>query len=582
MVRVREQVGSQLVEARIQTLTRNAQTPPAASGIRLVPALDGYTTSIRPVLWSVAATAALVLLIAGANLAVLMLVRGARRQREFAVRQALGASSQRLARLLTVEGLLLGAAASLISLAVSYVTVARLGPLVEQLLQRRVPGGLDALRMDVTAMIVSVVLAMVVTFVFAVLPLVLTIRGGLARFLASGGRAQTDGAGAGRSRSTLIAVEVAASLTLLAGAALTVESAMRMLRVEFGFDEREVVTASLALRQRTFPDEQAQLAFYDRLLSRLAVGGDGRSVALGDWWPLQGTRPRRIEAVGADSPAATGNPFVVTGGYFATLGIPLRDGRVFDAQDRLGGVPVVVVSESLARRLWPTGRAIGERLTIHLDDDGPIAASIVGVAGDVRQSHSDADTFDIYLPLAQHPGRFAFVYLRSPQSPGWERDLRAAVASVQSDVAVGAPRRLALGLEEERARPRFLAGMLSVVAIFAITLALVGMYGVITYAVRQRQREIAVRIAIGADFANVTGMFLRQGAVVLGAGLLAGLAGAAAIGRVLRSQLHEAAATEPRILAAAAVMLGACGLAAVWWPARRAASIDPARLLRED
>jgi predicted permease len=382
----------------------------------------------------------------------------------------------------------------------------------------------------------------------------------------------------------LIGLEVAASLTLLIGAALMAETAVRMLQVEFGIRPANVTTTSLALRQRSFPDPGSRVAFYDRLLTRLAAMPGTTSVALGDWWPLQGSRPRRVETGGAMPVVGAANPFAVTTEYFDTLGMTIREGRSFSADDRPGSEPVAIVSQSLAARLWPDRRAIGEPLTIHSDgaDEFLTTPIVVGVVNDVRQSHADTDLSDVYLPLAQRAGRFAFVYLRGAWSPTWESDLRSAVASVDREVAVGPPRALDLGLEQERTRPRFLAYLLTVFAVFATVLALVGMHGVIAYAVKQRQREIAVRLAIGANSRSVTRMFVRHGLVVLGGGIGGGLLGAVALSQVLRSQLHGVRPAEPRTLAAAALMFAICGILAIWWPAWRAASTDPVLVLKEE
>jgi hypothetical protein len=304
----------------------------------------------------------------------------------------------------------------------------------------------------------------------------------------------------------------------------------------------------------------------------------------------------------------------VSPGYFATLGIPLRDGRAFTSGDRNGGEPVAIVSDTLARRLWPAGRAVGQRLRV-IDDEAGAEGSgragggeagewrwssylVVGVANDVRQTHTDDDLADIYVPLLQHAGRFAFVYLRTPGTSGtlgtsgtrgasgaaarWERDLRAACAAVDAEVSIGRPRLLQSAVDQERARPRFLASLLAAVSTFAAVIALVGLYGVIAYAARQREREIAVRMALGAGRAAVTRQFLREGGIVLALGLMAGLCAAPAIGRILESQLYGVHPFEPRVLAVTTIAFAACGLLAMWRPARRAATIDPALALKAD
>jgi putative ABC transport system permease protein len=583
MVRVRPGVTPAVVTERIDRLVRSGlgSVPPTLE-VALTGVQESYVASVRPMLWSVAAAAALVLLIASANVAVLTIVRGRRRERELAVRLALGASHVRIAQLLALEGVLVGVVSLTLGLFTASSILPLIAPMIERSMDRRIPGGLQGMQVDGGVLAAAVSCGAVVTLLLTVLPLMSLRRSRISTSLASSGRGATADPRAGRTRVLLIATEVAASLTLLAGAGLMAESAVRMLRVDFGFDADDVVTASLALRQRSFPDVAERVAFFERLQSELQGIGGSTSLALGDWWPLQGSRPRRVETGGEGASAGTANPFAVSPDYFATVGIPLRDGRVFTGQDRLGTPPVVIVSESLAGRLWQ-GRAVGQSLTIHPDGEGqPQTVLVVGVVADVRQSHSDTDLYDAYLPLAQGASRFAFLYLRAPRSRTWEAELRSAVARVNAEVALGTPRALLLGIEQERARPQFLAYLLTTFAAFACLLALVGMYGVVAYAVRQRQREIAVRMAVGADARAVTMMFLRRGSLVLAGGLTVGMAGALALGRVLQSQLYGVQPAEPRVLVVAVLAFAAVAMVAMLWPAWRAAATDPSLVLKEE
>jgi predicted permease len=581
MARLRVGVPATTAAERIDSFVRaGVSALPKQFAIVVTSAQESYIRTIRPVLWAITATAALVLLIAAANVAVLMLVRATRREKELAVRVALGASRLRLARLLIMEGLIVGLSATAAGLATASFAVDNLGPFVETFLERRVPGGTDALSIDARVVAVAGVCGLFVTVVFTALPLITSWRANVVSGLAASARGSTA-ARSGRFRAVLIGMEVAASLTLLIGAGLMSQTAVRMLDVDFGVDADDVLTASLALRERTFPDDASRVAFFDRLSTELARVA-GSSVAFGDWWPLQGSRPRRTYTPGAEGAMTGANPFAVNSEYFATLGMTLRDGRSFGPQDRLGSEPVAIVSETLAQRLWPRRRAVGEPVTIEIEPNEQVTALVVGVVNDVRQSHFDTDLADLYLPLAQRPSRFAFVYVREAHAATPANDLRSAVARVNPEVAVGAPRQLVAGLEQERARPRFLALMLTTFAVAACVLALVGMHGVIAYAVRQRQREIAVRIAIGASARVVTRMFVRQGLNVLGAGVGFGIVGAWALGRVLESQLYGVRSTEPQVLAVAVFAFAVTGTAAIAWAAHRAAAIDPAVLLKEE
>jgi putative ABC transport system permease protein len=583
LVRLRTNVPVAIAVERMSALVRaGLPAAPRDFAVTLTSQQAAYTETVRPMLWAVAVSAGLILLIAGANVAVLMLIRGRHREKELAVRLALGATHRGLARLLALEGAVIGAAATIAAIGAAAAALRLMGPSFERFLERRVPGGLEALSVDGTVLAGAILCGVVITTLATLAPLVALRASSLQSTLTLLSRAATDAPRAGRARTLLIGVEIAASLTLLSGAALMAQTAFRMLRVDFGVNADQAVTASLSLRQRSYPAPADRAAFYDRLIAQLDDVAGNSGAALGDWWPLQGSRPRQVETGGAPRTIGSASIFAVSAGYFDTLGMTLREGRDFDARDRIGGEPVVVVSESLAQRLWPRAPAVGQRLSIRPDEPGDVQEHLViGVVNDVRQTHADTDTSDAYLSLAQRAGRFAFLYLRQPRSPTWENEIREAVAAVDAEVALGAPRSLGLGIEQERAKPRFLAFLLAVFAGLACVMALVGVHGVIAYAVRQRRREIAIRMAIGASGRAVTRLFVRQGARVLAAGLLSGIAGALALGRVLRSQLFGVEPGDPWILSTAVAAFAATALAAIWWPAARSAATDPALVLKE-
>jgi putative ABC transport system permease protein len=273
----------------------------------------------------------------------------------------------------------------------------------------------------------------------------------------------------------------------------------------------------------------------------------------------------------------------VSPGYFETLGIRRLEGRVFDRTD-IAGEPVAVVSRTLARRLWPAGTAIGQRLLAGggRGDERPPWRTVVGVVSDVRQAHTDEDLADVYVAL-QRPGRFASVHVRTDGSPMlWLAPLRRAIRLIDPEASLDATGALTTIVDQQLARPRFLAGLLVVFGGFAVLLALLGVYGVAAYAARLREREIAVRMAVGATARHVTAMFLREGSAILVLGIAGGLFGATAIGRLLEAQLYGVTAKDPTTLAATALAFGAAGLAAAWRPARRAARTDPAVALRQE
>jgi predicted permease len=527
-----------------------------------------------------------VFLIASANVAVLWLLRASRRRHEMAVRRALGATVPRIARAVAAEALLVGGVATALGVSVAHLVMSMLAPALERQLGRAVPGGVDAAAVGPMTIAAAVAGGLLAVTICSLLLVWVSTRTPVALALTAGPRTGTDGPAQRRTRAALIAIEVAASLALLVGAALTVQSGVRILNVNMGLDVRDVQVARLSLRPRTYTDTASRNEFYTRIHDRMSRISGVQAVAFTTWWPLQATPPRDVgpDAHGA-APAARAGFSGVTPDYFRTVGIDLRDGRAFTNDDRPGAPGVAIVSETLARVLWPAARAVGQRIRVSPPSGSsapPSSLLIVGVVNDARHAHTDEDLLDVYYAFAQEPAASVFAYVKSggPQ-PGLERELRSAITAVDSELPLGPPRPLADILDQQRGGSRFLASVLVVFAASAATLALIGIAGVIAYAVRQREREIAVRMAIGADRRAIARMFIKEGGAIVGCGLVAGIAAALALGRVLQAQLFGVDAADPVVLSLAVVMFGLCGLAAVGWPARMAASTDPAAALKE-
>lgn len=585
MLRLRSGVPVRAAEDRISALVHTVA--PTAPRVALRGAQEAYVAAMRPVLLAIGAAAILVLVIACANVAVLMLIRSQRRERDVVLRVALGASRAHVVRMLAAEALWLGTAATVLGTVVAWAALGWLVPFAEGLFERRVPGGAATITFDPWLAGFAVTIGLTSTLAFSLMPAVGVWRRSLGTSIATGGRGATLHGARSGARSVLIGLEVAVSLTLLTGALLMTTSAMRMLAIDFGIAAEGVAAAGLSLRQQSYPDTGSRAAMFERLLARMTTFTQGQIVAMGDWWPLQAPPPRQFDA--GQGAIVDGGTMSVSEGYFAALGISIREGRAFAPSDRAGGEPVVIVSQSLAQRLWPSGGALGQTVRIStIAPSTPAVAQsqvhrIVGVAGDVRQSHTDASLLDAYVPLLQNASRFTFLFLPTGVStPARDREMREAVADIDPELSIGTPMPLQGELDRARLRPRVLASMLSAFAIFAALLALLGMYGVVSYAVRQREREVAVRMAVGADRRSVTALFLKQGSVVLLAGVMAGALGALGMGRVLSAQLFGVGGADPRVIASAAAALIAGGLAAIWWPARRAASTDPAIVLKTD
>ncbi len=585
MVRLRRGVPADAAERRITEAARQVATdlPADWSGVQLESVREMYVAPLRPVLLGVTAACVLVLLIVCANLAVLTVLRTLRRQREFAVRTALGATGWRLARLLLLEAGSLCLVATVLAAAISTVAINSLAPLIEAQLGRSAPGGEAAISVDRSVLFVVAGVGVVTAFVVSLLPLVLPWQRSVFAALRRDGWTDAAGRPMKHVRSTLIALEVAGTLVLLAASGLMVRAVVDMLRTDLGFEPDRLVRARVVLRSSDYADAAAFTRFYQQFTDRLSTALDAAVVFTS--WPSFVELPTEIaEAAGRAGPGLPAGLVSVGPRYFETLGIELKGGRDFNDRDTAGTDPVAAVSETLARRLWPDGTALGKQLrTIERSPDGPRAGpwrTVVAVAHDVRQAYGDATLSDVYVP-ALPSGRFGSFHVCTARSPAATLpEMRAVAAEIDPRAIVDLPRSVA---DENRqlVGASFVSMLLATFAGVATFLALLGIYGVTAYAVAQRERETAIRIALGAPAAAVVRSFLGESGVVLAAGLAAGLLGAIAVGRTLESQVVGVSALDLRTLVPVAAFLAAAALLATWWPARRAARRNPLDALKE-
>ena len=586
MVRLRAGVPPGAVEQRITEAVRSAASfiPPGWPGVKLESLRDRYITDMRPVLYAIAGAAALVLVVVCMNLAVLLLLRAMRRQREMGVRIALGAGRIHIARMLVAETSVIALAAVVGGVGLASVALRFLAPVAEAQLGRPVPGGTAAIAIDARLLLAIVAAGVAIAFVLSFVPLLTRRPVRLTESLKGEGRSGTDGPTLRRWRTVFVALEIAGSIALLVGSGLMIRTAFNMLQTDLGFRTGQVVRARVALPGRTYPDGPSQLAFYDQLAERLASSADA-PVGYTNWpsffepirHPLD-TDAGRLEGPGVAVVAANN-------GYFATLGIPIVKGRGFTRADRLGGEPVAIVSETLASRLWPGGAALGQRLRTaeQTPVQSPIGSwrTVIGVARDIRQTPRDQDLQDVYLPFEQVPGQYTPVFIRSSRPASfWLPHLRSVVGQIDPGVLVGNEvHTLDDEAREFTATSRFLTWALSGCAIFALLLAMLGIYGVTAYGVHQRQREVAIRMALGAAPGTVVRMFLREGATVLAAGVAAGLLATIAIVRLVEQQIFGIEPFDISTVFGVCLLTAAAMLAATWWPARRAAGASPAAAL---
>lgn len=552
---------------------------------------ERHVASVRPTLVVLQVAVLLVLLIASANAAVLLMVRSTRRQRELGLRQALGASGSRISRQLFAEGGLVAASSGAVGLALAVLALSAGGAGVEGRLGLSVPGGAQALFVDGTVLSGTLTLTLIIALTFGLLPVTTSLPRALESLL---GEARGDGNESPRrrrARSAMVAAEIALSLALLTGAGLMVRSAVHLQRQDLGFDATGIVKGVMGLRQASYPEPEERVAVFQRLRDALSEvpGVEGVGLASST---LFATRfaGRPIEGMAEGEVArAQAVRWTVDEEYFRVMDMELLRGRPFRTTDVVGSERVAVVSESLARALWGDADPVGRILRMMplgvpgTEEEPGEWLRVTGVVADVRREVRPEPMGDIYFSYRQTAPHWmsAFVRLRGEPSDV-EEQLQAAVAGVDGEVPLASVERLDEIVDEAMEPTRYLAWLLAGFSAFALLLATLGLYGVVSYAVRQRRKTIAVRMALGADRASVVSLFLREGAAVVAAGLAVGTVGGVALGNVLESRLVGVEPGDPATHTLLALVLGVSALAAVWVPARRAAASDPMRVLRED
>jgi putative ABC transport system permease protein len=528
----------------------------------------------RPLLLLLAAVA-FVLLIACANVGNLLLARSLARQQETAMRMALGAGRGRLVAQFLTEGLVLAIAGGLVGVAVAW----RAAPALARLVPQATPiAGLDEVSLNISVVLyafgASLAAALVASGAASI-----GLTAPASALVAT--RRTTVGKGARRAASALVAAEVALAVVLLLGASLTLRSFANLIAVDPGFSPHNVLSLRIGLPPGRYTEVEARRAFFDRAFSELvalpAVDDIGAAVVV----PLTGNN-WTVPFERADQPIARGEraPDVgwqsASGGYFTALKIPLRAGRVFDRRDRPDSPPVVIVSEGLAQRFFAGETAVGHRVKL-----GDTEAEIVGVVGDIRRAAlSDEPRPDMYFPFERTPDASNTIFMRTTGDPLQAlAAVRTTLATIERDAVVFDARTMDDYAAESAAIARLAMRLLVGFAIVALLLAAIGIYGVMSYVVARRMRELGTRLALGATRGAILAMVLKESAAISGAGLAAGLAIGLAAARSLNAILYGVPPWDPIAIAAATGLLAAIALAASYLPARRAARIDPARTL---
>ena len=536
----------------------------------------------------------LVLLIACANVANLFLVRAAGRRREIAVRLAMGASRGRLVRQLLTESMLLSAAGGLASIALAWWGVKLLSAFQPDALVRAQQfTGLGAvsfgsIQLDGTALAFAAGLTLTTALLFGVVPAIQATRPSLTETLKDGSdRPKVHRLRAFTTRNVLVVAEIAIALVLLAGAGLMLRSLANILSVRSGVDPDRVLTVRMTPPMGYGRDSLP--GYYEMMVERITALPGVTGAALSDCVPVAGTCNGTIVWLhDRPKPAQGTDPEVgvhwMTPQWPSVMRVPLLSGRTFTGADRLGAPKAVVINETAARRIWPGEDPIGKPLSVGQGGFWPDTAFVVGVIGDVRYDGLTApQTADVYLPYSQSPRARLTLFVRTAGEP---TAMVPAIRRAMGDIAPGVPlfdiRTMDARVADAMSYARFSTVLLALFAIVALALATMGTYGVISFAVAQRTREIGIRVAIGATRAHVMRLVVGQAVllVIIGAafGTLAALAGT----RVLSALLYDVAPSDPVTFASIVALLSAAVIAASWIPARRAASVAPTDALREN
>jgi putative ABC transport system permease protein len=540
---------------------------------------DELTRSARPLLLALLASALFVLIIASANFANLTLSRQLRRRQEFALRAALGADRRRIFKQLVTESICVTTAGALLGIALAYGGLGLL-----RTFAARVSSRAAEISIDPVVLAFAVATSLVVGLIAATMPLWRSTEG-LSDELRAGAVTTTGGRRDGRTRSLLVAFQVAIAFVVLAGAGLMVRSLIRLQAVDGGYVAKNVLTARVDLNWSRYTSGQLVLDFADQLMQRVSTQAGVKAVAVSSDFPLNsgvaGLQPFLIRSrpVEAGQEPPTTDVTSVSPDYFKVIGVPLLRGRVFTNADRDTVTIPAIVSRRLAETHWKGSDPIGDQVSIN---QGRRWLTVIGVVGDVRQNGPAQNiTDEIYIPFLVAPTSDMRVLVQTIGSPaGVAAGLRSAVRSLDDRQPIVSVQTLEELRGARLSEPRVATILLAAFAIISLVITTGGLGGVVGYAVSQRTTEIGIRMALGAERGHILWSVSREGALVIAAGLAVGIAAALAVTRVLGSLLYEVATTDVWTYAAVTVVLALIGVVSCLVPARRALRVDPIKALR--
>ena len=586
--RLKRGVSLETAQAEMTTIAQRLQTqfPQTNSkvGVTVTQFLENQVGEYRSALILLLCAVGLVLLIACANLANLLAARGAARAREFAIRVAIGASRWQIIRQLLIESLVLALLGGVLGLC--------LAAWGRDLLVALAPAGVrrfQETRVDAWVLMFTAALALITSVLFGLWPAWQLSRTDAQSALKAGAHGSSDARSARHSRELLIIAEVALTLVLLTGAALVLKSFARAASLNLGFETRNLVTAQVALPSPMYENEEKVAAFSTALLEKLRSLPGVEKAAIASNPALMTGWQTGFLPEGMPEPPPGQLPSmemcVIHGDYFSALKAPVLRGRAFDQRDTREAPAALIIDQVTADRFFPGQDPIGKRMRMSIRPEGRDWFTIVGVVPRLKVYGFDERTplAQGYLPQTQQPNNYLVLLLRTSLSPrALERPLRQAVASLDAAQPVFEFKTMQELVEETWATQRLMTFLLVTFAALALTLAVVGLYGVMAYNALRRMREIGVRLALGARRRQISAMMVWQGLRLLIIGLTGGLIAALALARLLQSLLFQVTATDPLAYAGVTVLLIVAALAACWIPARKASRIDPMVILRTE
>jgi len=543
---------------------------------------EDVTRNFRAGFATLFAAVSFVLLIACSNVANLLLVRFSGRRREIALRMAIGASRASIVRLFVFESLLV----SLIAGAVGAFVAWRLVPLVPRMASNFLPLEANtATSLSIPVLIFTIALSILTGLLMGVYPALQASRADLVGGLKEGGRGTSGSLRQQRFRKILVGAQVALSVTLLAGAALLITSFIRLSQQSIGFRSQNLWTGAITLPVSQYPDAASRQRFAEQTLNELHNVPGLESATISGDIPLNGGNRTLYARGDRDVPPmekrASAPSHDIAPNYFKTWGIPLLTGREFNEHDTADGQKVCLISQAGAKKVFPNEDPIGKTLLV---TSLAVPCEIVGIVGDVRSVRvADAPGMEFYLPWTQENFPFVNVTVHSNlKVDAVTKLVQSALTKVNPGLAIAVPQSMDAVVAQALGQARLMMWLLGIFAGVALLLASIGIYGAVAYTVEQRTGEIGVRMALGAQTADVLRLVVRQGMAPVVLGLVIGIVAALALGRLLTTQLYEVSPHNPALLAITALTLGAVALLACFLPARRATFVNPIEALRAE